>query len=761
MSRVRPSGQAARRKCSDLWDRFSASDPGLIRLTSTLAAVGGVLLTLLVLGLVGTSVLAMVVGAWIAMVAGYAVSDPNPRGQAITLAWALPVSILTVILGTLLAPNRVLADTVFLLLIFIGVYVRRYGPRGNGLGEFTFQIFFVALFARATPAQLPSMCAVVVLALACSGLVQLGLVRATPERTLRRLRRAFRARLGATVDAMIDIADVKPDTPAADRAAAALHRRTARLHQCALMIQSRLETGIEDPGTASLVQRRIAEAEIATEHLAIAWLRALRPHPDNAVTTLALHLPTARRSTRASGAVADRPTLVDPAVARLTGELRDLRLLVSRPISAGHDPGLARVRDRLLGYRHDQRIPENTTAATADVYRAAGELTRALTGLRLILGAARGDGDQRPETARSRVELEAEDHALQTDEAATAEPTGLARPSTRAALQTAAGSAIAILGGELLSPQHWYWALLTCWLVFLNTASVGDILIKSYRRLAGTMAGVVPGIGLAALVAGHTWTAFALTILCLIGAYFTASVSYVLATSFGTAMIGLLYSLLGSYSDGLLVLRIELTAVGAASGLIAALLVLPARTRHRTDQQLAQVLHRMRTVITQSVAQLTGQPHTSPLDAARELDGAIDAFRIMTQPLTHPASPLRERRSRARYILAMLETCSFHARSLAATAELMPANPHTLADPRLAKAGQRLTDNLTTLTEFVQNDSHAQQALQSGPPLTAPIPGGPSRADPGAAVTEQILRHLQRLDETALSLGHPLARLTL
>lgn len=73
-----------------------------------------------------------------------------------------------------------------------------------------------------------------------------------------------------------------------------------------------------------------------------------------------------------------------------------------------------------------------------------------------------------------------------------------------------------------------------------------------------------------------------------------------------TAMISLLYSLLGSYSDGLLVLRIELTAIGAASGLIAALLVLPARTRRRTDQQLAEVLHRMRTVIAWAVAQLTG-----------------------------------------------------------------------------------------------------------------------------------------------------------
>lgn len=119
----------------------------------------------------------------------------------------------------------------------------------------------------------------------------------------------------------------------------------------------------------------------------------------------------------------------------------------------------------------------------------------------------------------AREELEAEDHALQTDEATAAEPTGLARPSTRVAFQVAVGSAIAILGGELLSPEHLYWALLTCWLVFVNTSSVGEILIKGYRRLAGTVSGVLAGIGLAALVAGHNGTAFALTMACLFGVF--------------------------------------------------------------------------------------------------------------------------------------------------------------------------------------------------------------------------------------------------
>ena len=746
--RVRVWGRAARRACEDLGDRFCASDPGLIRFCSALTTVGGVLLTLLILGVAGTSVWGMVVGALIAMIAGYAVSDPRPRGQAVTLVLSPPVGVLALILGALLAPYRAATDIVLLLLIFTAVYVRRYGPRAKSLCDVAFQLLFVSQLAGVTFEQLPSLCLIVALATGCSGIVRLGLVRATPERTLRRLRHAFRARLGEVVDAMIDVARAESN---ADRATAALQRQIARLHQCALMIQSRLDTGIENQVTASLVQRRIAEAEIAAEHLGVLLLRALRPHSDN-VTTLALHVPTVLRTAPVSDGDADPTSPIDPVMARLVRELNCLRLLVARPLSPG--PVLARVRDRLLGYRNDRRCPAKATGAMREVYRAVGELTRASMGLRLALGAEPDEGQENPEAARSRRELQAENLSLQADEAdAATETTGLRRPSTRAALQVTAGSAMAIVGGELLSTQRWYWAMITCWVVYINTASVGEILIKGYRRLAGTMAGALAGIGLAALVAGHVWTTFALVILGLFGAFYLAPVSYLLMSVLITAVLGLLYTLLGTYSDAVLVLRIEETALGAASGLIAALLILPVHTQRHTNEQLAQVLQRMRKVITQAVAQLTDEPHTNPLDAARELDAVLDAFRTAVQPVTHPASPLRTRRRRARYLLGMLETCAYHARSLAAIAELVPGNRHSLADPRLTEAGQRLADNLAMLAEFVHSDGGPLLSLESGPTLPTqdrPVPG---RSDPGAALAERVLRHLQRLDESVLGLA--------
>ncbi len=112
------------------------------------------------------------------------------------------------------------------------------------------------------------------------------------------------------------------------------------------------------------------------------------------------------------------------------------------------------------------------------------------------------------------------------------------------------GSALAIVGGEFLSSQRWYWAVLTCWVVFLNTASTGEILVKGYRRLLGTVLGVVAGALLASLVGSHTWTAFALVLLFIFAMFFTAPLSYALMSFFVTAMLGLLYTLLNTYGAG-------------------------------------------------------------------------------------------------------------------------------------------------------------------------------------------------------------------
>lgn len=824
-----------------------ASDPGLLRLTAALRTVLSVGLTLAVLALLGVPLRIQVTGAMAALISTIAVSETRLRDQAVTLALGLPVAGATVAAGTALAPHRIAADTVFVLVIFGAVYVRRFGLRGKALGMIAFQMFFIAQFVQVETARLAQVGLALLVAFGCGALVRFGLLRVTPEQTLDLLMGSFRTRLRQAVGAMAALAEAaerdgpagesngpavsggsavsgKPSAPAApagggpdgtgrERAERRLRQRIVRLHEGALMIQDRLEDSTPDASTAEAVQRRIAGMEVTAERLAAVLLDGERP----------------------------------PHTPLVTVRLRELYEAVGRDWLQKRTPvGLAHVRDRLLGYRENENLT-GLPAGDQEALRAMGELAFSVLGLRVALGAADGDDENdSPRTRQYREELETEELSRRAEsglraergpraesslrgrpdaeetpeergasgvarrrdgdggaeseppeDEETAEPGGLRRPSTRTAFQVTVGSAMAIVGGELLSPQRWYWAVLTCWVVFLGTASTGEILVKGYRRLAGTAVGVVAGAGLTGLVAGHTGVSFALILFCVFAAFYFAPVSHTLTSFFMTAMLGLLFTLLNTFSRDIFVLRVEETAIGVVCGLTAALLVLPIRTAEHTDELLRTVLERLSDVTQEAVRRLSGErpgvsggappgardatvvpaapgagdgsgvpasvpsgpsgPSAHPVDlleAARELDDALDGLRSAVQPLTHPVSPLRSRSQTARYVVALLDSAAYHARGLAAVAEQLTGDSRITPDPRVAAAAGRLTRNLRTLTRSLEEpEEQRDEALLPGSDtLTIAVIDHPSRSPVGS----RVARHIHRLDEIVIGLAEPL-----
>ncbi|MFI1680826.1 FUSC family protein [Streptomyces sp. NPDC020607] len=735
-----------RRTAKGIWDRYSASDPGLLRLMAGLRTVGAILLALAVLAPLGTSVTHLVAGAMTAMVATFAIQEKEVRGQAVTLALGLPVALAAISLGALLNSRVVAGDVFFIVLIFGAVYCRRFGDRGTALGLIGFQVYFVSLFVSASTSALPKLYLTLTIAFACSAVVRFAVVPETPERTLARLREAFRARLAQLIAHQIELLDADADSgEGPEKVLDDLRRSTARLHEAALMIQGRLDEGSRDAAAAALLQRRVADAEIAAERLGVLLLNA---RSAERVETLTLHLPSAAAPLTRRGRIAP------DAGTALRRDLRALHLLVVRLVPDDRGTALPYVRNRLLGYREEQGLPQGSPAIQ-DCFRAIGEAARAILGLRLATDAAPDEEYDSPEVMRSREEFEAEEISISGEAAAAEEQTGLRRPTTRAAVQVSVGSALAIVGGEFLSTQRWYWAVLTCWVVFLNTASTGEIMVKGYRRLLGTVLGVVAGVALAGAVGNHTWAAFALVVLCVFGMFFTAPLSYAMMSFFVTAMLGLLYTLLNTYSLDVLVLRIEETALGAACGIIAAVVVLPVRTSHRTDEELGTVLARLRDVVSAAVSQLSGGPAVDLVDLARDLDTALDDLRSSTKPLTHPIAPLRARRQTARYIVALLETCAYHARSLAATAELVPSSKSVAADARLALAGRRITHNIDLIAAQVR-DEEPDGVIESGSSIASMLDSGRHEVLRTGSVAFRVLRHLQRLDEGIVGLARPL-----
>ncbi|MFD5065196.1 FUSC family protein [Streptomyces sp. NPDC058394] len=740
--------QRARMAWADIHDRFLASDPGLIRMLSALSTVCAAGLTLGILAALDASVPTLVAGALTAMVSTVAVTEPRPRDQALTLAMGVPGALAVMAVGGALAPYRVVADVVFVLLIFAALYIRRLGPRATTLGIFAFQLFFVTQFIEARVEQLPQLFLAVLVAFGSSALIRFAVLRSPPGRTLDRLLRAFGLRLVLVLDALVEVAEEGPQAKRAKRAADDLRRHTAQLHTGALMIQNRLGTGTPDERTATALQR-LAEAETAAERLAVLVLRALWPSAD--VDTLTRHVTKARPA----GSVTD--VLDAAALPVLISELRALRGAIRsdplRPTGADH----AEMRDRLLGYRGDQQQLPDASPAMQDVFRSAKDFSHALFGLHLAVYGVTPAVQDAPEAARPQEKLTAQDSGPAAKGPVPKQQGPRIRPTTRTALQVATGSALAVVGGELLSPQRWYWAVFTCWVVFISTSSTGEILVRGYRRLIGTVAGVVAGLVLAALIGNAPWPAFALAGLSVFGMYYTMAVSYTLMSFFVTTMIGMLYTLLHTLTPEVLVVRIAETAMGIACGLAAALLVLPMRTRDRTEQLLRDVLERLRAVLSQSLAQLGGESGGDLLDPARALDSALDSLRLSVQPLITPISPLRSRRRAALRVLGLLETAAFHTRSLAATAELVPAGLHIGADERLVSEVRRIDHNLETLINQIAVRSEHDITLVRGPgiPIQLEVDEGEARAEDINAA-RRVLRHLHRVDESVQGLARTL-----
>src|SRR6476661_2707399 len=118
-------------------DRLLASDPGNVRLAlatraavSLAIALGAAVLLAGALGLAGTAVIVvLVLGAVLTMMTTFTAADPTTRGRAITQL-CLPVAMLAgITLSTLVDRHRVLSLSLFVVVMFAVVWVRRFGPR--------------------------------------------------------------------------------------------------------------------------------------------------------------------------------------------------------------------------------------------------------------------------------------------------------------------------------------------------------------------------------------------------------------------------------------------------------------------------------------------------------------------------------------------------------------------------------------------------------------------------------------------------------
>lgn len=313
---------------------------------------------------------------------------------------------------------------------------------------------------------------------------------------------------------------------------------------------------------------------------------------------------------------------------------------------------------------------------------------------------------------------------------------GLARATTRQAIQATAGGAAALLAGQLLSEQRWYWAIGATWWVFVNTTSRGETLVRGFRRVLGTLIGIPVGLVVVVPLHGAAVPTALLVAVSVFGIFYTAAVSYTWMMFSVTVMAGSLYGLLGVLDPALLALRLTETGIGALGAMLAVLLVLPVTTHATTDAWIQRALRCVHTCTAEAAARLAGSAGADPAPRVAELEALLGRVRLSLAPLVHPLSPLGARKARAAQVLALLDDCAREIRGLASVA----ADPEASHDARLAAACWRVEASVEALT------SPTGESLASAAPDLSPHPAGP----------EPALAHLHGLERALAELAVPL-----
>jgi uncharacterized membrane protein YccC len=224
------------------------------------------------------------------------------------------------------------------------------------------------------------------------------------------------------------------------------------------------------------------------------------------------------------------------------------------------------------------------------------------------------------------------------------------------------------------------------------------------------------GIGLAEATAGHTLLVLAVIVLAMTCGFYVVNLSYAGMIVFVTIMVSQLYSVLHEFTPGLLVLRLEETALGAAIGIAVGLVVLPTSTREAVRAAERAFLAAMAEVLERTADAWQGGDPPAPAAAVRAMEDRLRRLGLVARPLTRPVisgGPAAMRRR-----LALHAATARHVRALAAMA------PH----PSL-EAGLEFAAACHALSQIA--------GLAAVPPTSIPAPAPAHSLDDASACTDR------------------------
>lgn len=620
-------------------DRFVGSDPGLNRLRSALQSVVTIAVALAAEWLFvrlthalqapadGAKVsaaqasanheylvIAMLLGAIVAMLSSFGVMDHTAKGQLVTMLFLPAPMVAAMAMGLSLGPHRVPALVSLALVLAVGTYCRRFGPRGFIAGMLLFMgdFFGFFLYGAVHLSDLGWLTAELGVGLVVAMAIRFGFFYPHPAKALARTQRSYAARARKVAASALQRFDNPEATGRQDRQ---LSRQLIRLNEAALMIDAQLgDPSALAPGSSGeLIHQRLFDIELALTNIA-----------RFAVAMSRFDLPAGQRSSV-------RLALLDICEGNLQGatrHARDLAEQLRQAVPNGRDRPLLVIPHRFAGSVVDLADAATEWLALHAADPVTMEKAAIVDGVvfepAVVLNGGWLPGSSQVSAAASQER----GHRLR-DQITLA-------PYTRTAIQmgVAVGAAIAL--GDVVSGRRFYWAAIGAFITFMGANNAGEQIRKALFRVIGTVVGIAAGSGIVDLVGHHTNWSLAVILVALFIGFYLQRINYAFMVIAITVMVAQLYVQLGEFSNELLLLRLEETALGAAIGIATVMVFLPLRTRRVLRVALRAHVEAISSLVGHATDQLqAGAQHTETVlrEDARNVDSSYQALIATAQPL--------------------------------------------------------------------------------------------------------------------------------
>lgn len=298
--------------------------------------------------------------------------------------------------------------------------------------------------------------------------------------------------------------------------------------------------------------------------------------------------------------------------------------------------------------------------------------------------------------------------------------------TTRQAIQATIATALASLLGAGVSPDRWYWASMTAFVVFTG-ASRGDTAMRAFLRIGGTVAGLIAGFAVAHFVSGHgVLETLLISVTVFLGLYNSRRAFGFWTAMLFSLMVVFLFDVMGAMSTSILILRLEETAVGAIVGAVVSASILPTSTRSTVRAGLATLLVTASEVLRE--LPLAAERRRVLVAQLRRMDQDLLALRTSAAPLVDVGGFL-DRGGGVAEALFDASALVHLVRNLATDREL----GHTQTEDQLRGWCRELGERLDRASRTLDKSSRS---------TTLPSPG-PGDLPPAVHRLEQVVRSLE------------------